>query len=253
MVLMFFRLLTYNIHKGIGGVDRRYRPERIVEVIAHYDPDIVCLQEVDDGVRRSKFHQQADLIAEACRFPHQCYQRNVRVRTGHYGNATLSRWRLTEVADVDLTVRLKKNRRALITRCHLSDQGHQWTVGLANLHLGLAGFERKIQLDRLFANDALQHFAPSTPVILAGDYNDVYGNLGRAVMRRAGFQRAGGNSRTFPAMTPLRALDRVFYRGDLEVQRAFAGRIRVARQASDHLPLVVDFQLLRDPSLRSSS
>ena len=62
---MQFRLLTYNIHKGIGGVDRRYRPERIVEVVAHYQPDIVCLQEVDEGVKRSQFHQQAELLADA--------------------------------------------------------------------------------------------------------------------------------------------------------------------------------------------
>ena len=45
------RVLTYNIHKAIGGVDRRYRPERIIETIGHYQPDIVLLQEVDDGVR----------------------------------------------------------------------------------------------------------------------------------------------------------------------------------------------------------
>ena len=43
------RLLTWNIHKGIGGIDRRYRPDRIVEVIRHYEPDVVLLQEVDEG------------------------------------------------------------------------------------------------------------------------------------------------------------------------------------------------------------
>ncbi len=30
---MRFRLMTYNIHKGIGGVDRRYRFERIIETL----------------------------------------------------------------------------------------------------------------------------------------------------------------------------------------------------------------------------
>ena len=55
---MQFRLVTYNIHKGIGGVDRLYRPERIVETLAHYQPDIVLLQEVDDGVPRSRHHRQ---------------------------------------------------------------------------------------------------------------------------------------------------------------------------------------------------
>ena len=40
---MKLRVLTWNIHKGIGGVDRRYRPERVIEVIAHYEPDLVLL------------------------------------------------------------------------------------------------------------------------------------------------------------------------------------------------------------------
>ena len=42
---MPLRLMTYNIHKGIGGVDRRYDLQRIIDVIRHYDPDIVFLQE----------------------------------------------------------------------------------------------------------------------------------------------------------------------------------------------------------------
>ena len=46
------RLLSYNIHKGIGGRDRRYRLERIIAVIEHENPDLICLQEVDQNVRR---------------------------------------------------------------------------------------------------------------------------------------------------------------------------------------------------------
>ncbi len=43
---MKIRLVIYNIHKCIGGIDRRYDLPRIVEVINHYRPDIVLLQEV---------------------------------------------------------------------------------------------------------------------------------------------------------------------------------------------------------------
>ena len=44
------RLLSYNIHKGIGGRDRRYRLERIIQVIEHENPDLICLQEVEPDV-----------------------------------------------------------------------------------------------------------------------------------------------------------------------------------------------------------
>ena len=40
------RLLSYNIHKGIGGNDRRYRLERVCHVIEHENPDLILLQEV---------------------------------------------------------------------------------------------------------------------------------------------------------------------------------------------------------------
>ena len=117
------------------------------------------------------------------------------------------------------------------------------TLGVASLHLGLAGFERKRQLRRLLSCEALSHFSPRTPLLLAGDYNDVYGELGRAVMRPAGFARAGGAPRTFPAAAPLRSLDKVFYRGEIAPLHTFTGRTKLARQASDHLPLIADFEL----------
>ena len=80
---MQFRLLTYNIHKGIGGVDRKYRPERVVATIAHCAPDIVLLQEVDDGVPRSHHHRQVDLLADQLGLPYRAFQRNVTLREGH--------------------------------------------------------------------------------------------------------------------------------------------------------------------------
>lgn len=50
---MRFRVLTCNIHKGIGGVDRRYRLQRVISVIAAYRADVVLLQEVADSVPQS--------------------------------------------------------------------------------------------------------------------------------------------------------------------------------------------------------
>jgi endonuclease/exonuclease/phosphatase family metal-dependent hydrolase len=102
------RVLSWNIHRGIGGVDRRYRPERVIEVIAHYEPDLVLLQEVDDGVPRSRLDRQIDLLGDALGLRHRTYGPNVRLRRGRYGNATLSRWPLGDVRNVDLTIKPKK-------------------------------------------------------------------------------------------------------------------------------------------------
>jgi endonuclease/exonuclease/phosphatase family metal-dependent hydrolase len=241
---MRFRLLTYNIHKGIGGLDRRYDLARIVETIRHYQPDVALLQEVDEGAKRSRHDCQVDLLADAIELPHRAFQRNVRLRTvGHYGNAVLSRFPLADAEDLDLTIRFKKRRCALICRVKAMVGEHSRTIALANVHLGLAGFERQIQLRKLLACGSMPHVHDDTPLIIAGDFNDVWDNLGKRVMHPAGFQLGSGQVRTFPAAAPLRRLDRVFYRGPIVSLAAFAGHTNTARRASDHLPLVVDFEL----------
>ncbi len=242
---MHFRLLSFNIHKGIGGVDRKYDLARVVDTISFYEPDVVLLQEVDEGVPRSRHHRQAELLADAIQLPHIAYQPNVRLRVGHYGNAILSRFPLHEAIDVDLTLRPKKCRGALLTRLSVPVGEHTKTIVLANVHLGLSGFERQIQMRRLLANGYLGPLRRRTPLVIAGDYNDVWGTLGRRVLDRAGFSPASGKIRTFPAAMPLRSLDRVFYRGDLRPLRAFAGHTDSARRASDHLPLIVEFEFTR--------
>jgi len=199
------RLLTYNIHNGIGGVDRRYRLERIVEAISHCRPDIAFLQEVDEGVPRSRHHRQIDLLSEALELPHCAYQRNVRLRTGHYGNAILCRHPIFDVHSLELTVPLKKRRRALIAHCRVRVDGHTRTVVLFNFHLGLAGYERTIQLRRFLNCDVLKHTHKHTPVIAAGDFNDVWGTLGKRLMIPAGFRSAARRIRTFPAFMPVRS------------------------------------------------
>ena len=109
--MMRLRLMTYNIHKGIGGIDRRYRPDRIMETVRHYEPDVVLLQEVDEGTPRSHHHRQVDLLGDALEMPYRVYQPNVRLKVGQYGNAILSRHPLTDMQDLDLTIPLKKRRR----------------------------------------------------------------------------------------------------------------------------------------------
>jgi endonuclease/exonuclease/phosphatase family metal-dependent hydrolase len=152
---MHFRLLSFNIHKGIGGVDRRYDLARVVDTINFYEPDVVLLQEVDEEVPRSRHHRQAELLADAIKLPHVAFQRNVRLKVGHYGNAILSRFPLTESHDIDLTLPPKKRRGALVTRLSMPAGEHTKTILLANIHLGLSGLERQIQLRRLLASECL--------------------------------------------------------------------------------------------------
>lgn len=239
---MLFRLVTYNIHKGIGGVDRRYRLDRIVDALARYEADIIFLQEVDDGVPRSSRDRQVDWLGDALDMPYRAYQKNVALKQGHYGNAILSKYFLNDVHNIDLTVPLKKRRRAILAKCILRN-GRQRTVQLVNCHLGLAGYERVMQLLKILDAAAIQKLHTDTPTIIGGDYNDVWGTLGRRVMEPAGYRSAGVSIKTFPAIFPVRPLDRFYYKGDVNCGHSFPAHSDISRQASDHLPLVADFEI----------
>lgn len=238
---MHLRLVTYNIHKGIGGRDRRYRPERIIETLAHLQADIAFLQEVDEDVPRSRHDMQAELLAAELGFSHLAFQRNVTLKKGWYGNAILSRFPLTDIESYDLTIRFKKRRQALFARCKVPVGEHTRSLIMANLHLGLAGTERVYQLRKILEHHLVADAQRQTPILVGGDFNDLWGSLGKRVLEPAGFHLAGGMMRTFPAVLPIRPLDRVYFRGPLSVHHSFACRTAVAHQASDHLPLVTEF------------
>lgn len=242
---MRFRVMTYNIHRCIGP-DRRYDPSRVREVISHYDPDLVLLQEVDEGARRSSGHRQVDVLGDLLRLRHRTFFPNVRVRGGgHYGNAILSRYAITESRNIDVSFPLTKRRSVLHAwiRVRPASGGRSRTVHVFNLHLGLAQVLRKWQLRRFLASHPFVSLHHRTPVIVGGDFNDVWGTLGSRQLRPFGFRTAERRIPTFPARAPALALDSVYMLGDIDLVDFNRSKLDVARQASDHLPLIVDTKL----------
>jgi len=242
---MKLRLVTYNIHKGIGGVDRRYRIERIAAVLGAIDAEVCLLQEVDEGARRSRFERQVDVLGDALGYAHRAFWPNHRLKVGHYGNALLSRIPLRGAQNLSLTLPLHKSRSALHARLEIPQLPHG--LWLFNCHLGLAEAERRQQLRRVV--HAIEHRRGSgggrrdESVVVMGDLNDVWGQLGPKVLEPAGFRGVAKPPLTFPAFRPVRPLDRVFVRGRVAIEHCFRFAHDVARQASDHLPLVVDLRV----------
>jgi endonuclease/exonuclease/phosphatase family metal-dependent hydrolase len=238
------RLITYNIHKCIGGVDRACRPERIRDTLEPYDADLVLLQEVDEGARRSGRRRQVDLLGDLLGFRHRSFYPNVRVRGGgHYGNAILSRFPISDTRNIDLTFPRTKKRSVLHARFRIRRDRATRTLQVFNLHLGLSQRLRKKQLRRFLQSHPFVGINPRAPVVVAGDFNDVWGTLGTRLLVPVGFRGAPRPLRTFPAWAPIRALDSVYIRGNIELLDLFRPRRKVARMASDHLPLVADLRL----------
>lgn len=243
-------LLTYNIHRAIG-IDRRFRPGRIVEVLRHHSPDVVLLQEVDDAVPRSRRLDLAAELAAEAGYEHFAVGHNVRLREGRYGNATLSRHPIAVHQNINLQVGRLRPRGCLHARLRIaSAHGAERTLDLFNLHLGLSAMERARQVRRLVGHESFAALDLESPCVVAGDFNDWRSLLSPAFVQALGFRSATQLSaerprclNTYPCFSPRGALDRVYYRGSLRLVEARASRLRVARVASDHLPVVAEFEL----------
>jgi endonuclease/exonuclease/phosphatase family metal-dependent hydrolase len=240
------RLLTYNVHRCVG-VDRRLDVDRIAAVIAEHEPDIVCLQELDVGRARTGGVDQsraiADRLSMAVRF-----HAAMRIEAEEYGDAILTRWpeRLIRVGALP-TVRGVPGlepRGALWVRIEI--EGVELNV--INTHLGLVPREQRLQAAALVGKDWLGHPECVGPTLLAGDFNATsitrpYQTIARKL---ADCQRQLGlrpSVKTFPSGFPAIRIDHVFVTPDVRITGVKAPFSPLSRMASDHLPLVVDFEV----------
>ena len=247
---MRFRVMTYNIHRAIG-VDRRFRPERMIRIIESHEPDIVLLQEVDDGVPRSREMDLARELAAALGYPHVAIGHNVTLRKGRYGNATLSRHPILRERNIDLTIGTWKRRGCQHTAIALNGRvGRSHRLEVFNLHLGLSSHQRELQVALLARSRELASLVTDVACLVGGDFNDWRSRLQPLLMGGLRFRSATDRSLsgegpipTYPAFFPRGPLDNIYYRGPLRLLSARRCRLRLARIASDHLPIVADFEI----------
>src|SRR5947209_8634714 len=83
------RVMTYNIHVGVG-MDKKLDVQRIAEVINQEKPDLVGLQEVDRGVKRTEGKDEIAELANLTRMDY-AFAHNLDYQGGQYGVAILSR------------------------------------------------------------------------------------------------------------------------------------------------------------------
>lgn len=249
---MRFRVVTYNIHRAIG-VDRRFRPERIVEIVGSYKPDLVLLQEVDEGAPRSRELDLAKELARDLGLPYHAVGHNVTLRKGRYGNATLSRFPILSERNIDLTIGVWKRRGCQHTAIAIAPEaGHRtpYRLDVFNLHLGLSARERAKQLELLARSHEMTALPAESACLVGGDFNDWRSLLVEFMTAGMSFRSATDSATgkpflTYPSFFPQGPLDRLYYRGPLALRSAHRCRLNLSRVASDHLPIVADFEIHR--------
>jgi endonuclease/exonuclease/phosphatase family metal-dependent hydrolase len=161
----------------------------------------------------------------------------MRKADGQYGNALLSRFPITKVRLHDISLGAFEPRGVIDADIQVGAR----TVRVVATHFGLWPMERDRQARRLLE---ILPVNPSYPLIVMGDMNGwVPGSL---VMRHLR-DRLGtpASMRSFPAPFPLLPLERIWvlpagHRVVVETPTS-----RLARVASDHLPLVAAVSLIR--------
>jgi endonuclease/exonuclease/phosphatase family metal-dependent hydrolase len=240
------RIVTYNVHRCVGN-DRRLDVARVAAVLAALDPDIVALQELDVGRARTGGVDQAHEIA--VRLGMTChFHAALTVEEERYGDAILTGFpeRLVQVGPLpgyDPIPRLEP-RGALWVEVDVKGV----PVQVINTHLGLVPREQQGQAAWLAGPAWLEHPHCRGPRILLGDFNAtgtsvVYRTLTGELAPARRLSPQQSPTSTFPSPLPVLRIDHLFVSREIKVTDVFAPFSPATRVASDHLPLVMDFDV----------
>jgi endonuclease/exonuclease/phosphatase family metal-dependent hydrolase len=232
-----FRLMTYNIRHG-EGMDGRIDLERIATLIQSEGADIVALQEVDRGVTRT---DKRDLCGELAALTGMTcvFSNNFHFQGGEYGNALLTRFPVTAWRNTHYRMLREGEQRGLL-EVELAVGGRR--LWIMNTHLDF----RPDAAERLSNVDEIKLAANASraeAVIVCGDFNSLPGSSTHEAMKarfRDAWEEAGvGDGFTYSSVEPVRRIDYIFHTGGdgLIPIRAWVP----SSTASDHLPLVVEF------------
>jgi endonuclease/exonuclease/phosphatase family metal-dependent hydrolase len=249
------RLMTYNTH-GCSGMDGRVSPRRIARGIREQMPDIVALQELDLGRRRSRAEDQAAIIAAELGM-HAVFCPTVTRGDEHYGHALLSHWPIEIVKRArlpsDPSGWFDEPRAAIWARVQVSGQ----IINVLTTHLGLGIRERELQMRALLGPEWLGPVLATEPALICGDFNMLPGSVP--------YRLATGSLRdvqtllpdrrplaTFSSLRPLVRLDHIFLSSHFEVREITVVRNDLTRVASDHLPLLAELRVVAAAADRSN-
>ncbi len=241
------RFLLYNICYATHGNQRklpligmlgktRDHLDEIIEFIRPLDPDVIGLVEVDNGSYRSGKKSQAEKMAEELGHFHSYCSK--------YG--TTSRWQRIPIYNQQGNAFLAKD-----TIC--GEKFHYFERGMKKLvielelekvtiflvHLALSYKARQEQILHLY------HLVKETnrPYILAGDFNAFMGEDEiQLLMSASGLKNADTEMQpSYPSHNPRKHLDFILHSPEIKVNKFWMPDV----QLSDHLPLIVDFDVLK--------
>lgn len=230
------RIMSYNIHHG-EGLDGVLDLERIAAIIRAEKPDVVCLQEVDRDLPRTKHLDFPAIFAEKLGM-NAVFEPNYQFAGGDYGNATLTSLEIIESKNHRLPgPEGVEPRGCLRVTVRFGDT----EADIFNTHFGLRPDERRHQAE------AVLSMLTDRPAILAGDLNETAAAAGLQLLLEKFIDSAvlsgAGDSPTLPGSS--RRIDYILVSGDWDVLSSHVLNTPETRVASDHFPWLAEVRLKR--------
>jgi endonuclease/exonuclease/phosphatase family metal-dependent hydrolase len=236
------RVLTYNIHHG-EGPDGRIDLARLAAVIAGAAPDLVALQEVDEGTARAGGVHQAAELGRLTRM-HHAFGQTMEFQGGGYGVAILSRWRMLSIENHPLPRTPDREPRTALT-VSVSPSRDLSRLAFTSTHFD-AGRDVAGKNVQAAAINEMIGGADESIRIMAGDLNsrddsDVVRTLRQPLLDGSPTDNPGMSQWGWPWMRVDHVLARPLSRWRvLESRRVTTP---MSTTASDHLPVLVVLEI----------
>jgi endonuclease/exonuclease/phosphatase family metal-dependent hydrolase len=230
------RVMTYNIHVGVG-MDKKLDLQRIADVINKEKPDLVGLQEVDRGVKRTEGKDEIAELAAMTKMDF-AFAPNLDYQGGKYGVAILSRLPIKNTVHHMFENKREAERRGMLK---VEVELNRKTINFVTTHL-----DYQFEDGRLFETEQLLKFLEETkgPLIVVADLNDTpdgsaYKLIDTIFDDAWIASRTKGDGFSYPADKPVKRIDHIFYRDRVRAKRAWV----VETLASDHVPVVAELEI----------
>lgn len=261
-----FTVLTWNTLHGDDLEQPDSKNARMLEEILKQDADIVCLQEIFGFEERFlKHYSQATVDSIFEKYPYRLGDGTYDLRIlskyplEHLYFGSVHKFNLAEyfvvrfperriaMANVHLpSFALNENEKNIFSMGELESGGISEKKSLTHEIIGKLKYAIPMRAEA--ARKVNEGFGKmAMPIIICGDFNDVPASWTYRLFLKAGFKDAYTATNFFPTYTFYPHafyfhLDQIFYRGSIKPLSVKRLNIRT----SDHLPLLAEFEFIRD-------
>ncbi|MGC5327559.1 endonuclease/exonuclease/phosphatase family protein [Brevibacillus sp. SYSU BS000544] len=233
---------TYNI-RGCRNDEGLADVKAIADEIRELDPDILALQEVDEGLPRSGFVDQAKELSRLLQMNY-AFSPTINFVVGAYGNAVLSKYPIQNVESIALPS--SREPRGVMK---VTVDANGSPVTLYTTHFGLKASERKQQADTLY--QLLQKEQNTEPTILLGDFNVDQSDPLLAPFRKLLDDPLAKSKTKFVTIdgNSLKQIDHIFISDELALSYAKSS----TNNRSDHSPVFFELHFATETAYESAN